>query len=236
MRHIAKGPEPAALRDWKAQANEDWQPSWATLQNPEKQAVRQALLAEQGYLCAYCCQGVEYETSHIDHVEPGRSPGNPRALDYANMVASCPGEPEEGEDYAADTRRPPELIHCGHAKGEWHDPARFVDPRDPACERAFTFTTTGRIRDADTAPAPEAAQETINRLNLDCNPLGRQRKAAIDTELDRLAAMLASRGTLSRTDVTTRIDRLRQPDADDRFVPFMPAILDILEQRARTLP
>lgn len=236
MRYIAKGPEPTALTTWKAQANEDWQPSWRDFRNPQKGAVKEALLEEQGHLCAYCCQGVEHETSHIDHVEPGRTPADPLALDYMNMLASCPGEPEEGEDYDPGTKRPPELIHCGHSKGEWHDPARFIDPRDPSCEQAFTFTATGRIRVAEDAPAPEAARETIDHLNLDCGPLRRQRGAAIGAELDRLAILLAARGTLSRADVESRMNRFRQRDEEGRFAPFAPAILDILEQRANTLP
>ena len=236
MRHIAKEPEPTAFSHWKAQTNEDWQPSWDILQNPEKRAVKQALLVEQGYLCAYCCQSVEDATSHIDHVVPGRRPEDPHALDYGNMIVSGPGEPEEGADYPQDASRPPELIHCGHAKGEWYDPALFVDPRDPACEHAFTFTATGRIRVADAAPTSEAARETIDHLNLDCAPLRRQRAAAIAVELDRLATLLEVQGTLSRADITARIDRLRKRNDDGRFAPFAPAILDILGQRAATLP
>ncbi len=235
MKYIAKGPEPIELSNWKAQTTENWQPLWDILRSVEKDAVKRALLEEQGCLCAYCCQQVERQTSHIDHVEPQKARPD-LALDYGNMVASCPGEPEEGEDYPAEGHRPPELIHCGHAKGEWHDPARFVDPRSPDCEKAFTFTAGGRIRVASGAPAPDAAQETIKRLNLDCAPLKRQRQAAIGAELDRLAQMLTARGALTYANVTARITRLQQRDATGRFAPFAPAIIDILEQRASTLP
>lgn len=234
MRYIKKGDEPAAFRDWKARANEDWQPTWEVLRNPEKRAVKQALLDEQGYLCAYCCQYIEYETSHIDHVEP-RAARSDLALAYENMLASCPGEPAEGDDPEPRAQRLPELKHCGHAKADWYDPERFVDPRDPDCEKAFSFTVMGQIRVAPAAPNPEAARETIERLKLDYAPLRRQREAAIAVELERLVQRLQAAGRLSREDITARIEQLQRRGDDGRFAAFMPAILDILKQRASTL-
>lgn len=235
MRHIDKGDAPPSFEDWKAQANVDWMPSWDVLQNPEKGAVKAALLAEQGRTCAYCCQRVEAETSHIDHIEP-RTARPDLALDYGNMVASCEGEPRPGTDYAVHTPRPPELVHCGHAKGDWYDRARFVDPRRPGCEHAFSFTGSGAIRVASAAWDAAAAQKTIEQLNLDCGPLRRQRRAALDAELDRLMTILNARGTLRKTDVLPRIQALQQMGTDGRYAPFAPALIDVLEQRASTLP
>jgi uncharacterized protein (TIGR02646 family) len=228
MKHIQKGPEPTVFTAWKGQANAAWTPTWNTLQNPEKDTVKDALIAEQGGLCAYCCGRVTLGTSHIEHVAPrNASPG--LALDYSNFVASCPGEPEADP---GGTGAP----HCGHAKGNWSNPAQFVDPRDPSCQQAFTFTAIGEIRPDTAGPRPSAADETIKRLNLNGSTLQRRRSAALRVELDRLADVLRARGALRRQDVDARVSRLRSLGRDGTFVPFQPALLDVLGQRAASLP
>lgn len=36
MRYILKFHEPTEYKDWKALRNDDWEPSWDNLMNPEK--------------------------------------------------------------------------------------------------------------------------------------------------------------------------------------------------------
>ena len=235
MKHIEKGAEPESFAGWKRQSNQEWTPSWAKFQNPEKREVKDALLREQGGLCAYCCQRVRRDTSHVEHVAP-RNARPDLALDYANFVASCPGEPEDEDDGGVDEGRPPNQIHCGHAKRAWHKPDRFIDPRDPDSELAFTFTAQGEVRPAPDAPRPEASAATIKKLNLSAPTLRRQRAAAVRVEIDRLAAILAARGALRKRDVEPRLAAYQDRGADGTFVPFQPALLDVLRQRAATLP
>lgn len=60
--------------------------------------LRNALLKEQGYICAFCMRGIplnkkdpkENETSKIAHLET-RTNKPDKALDYDNMVICCPG-------------------------------------------------------------------------------------------------------------------------------------------------
>jgi uncharacterized protein (TIGR02646 family) len=64
--------------------------------------LRQALLEEQGYICAYCMRRIPVrdrlqarnddigETSRIEHIH-SRERYTERALDYTNMVICCPG-------------------------------------------------------------------------------------------------------------------------------------------------
>ena len=54
MKFIVKHEEPASFTAWKDLVNEDWQPSYDALRNPEKKAVHQALITEQGGICCYC--------------------------------------------------------------------------------------------------------------------------------------------------------------------------------------
>ena len=58
MRYIKKQQTPPKFTEWKAQANEAWQPFWnsksTNFQNPQKEIVHKSLLKEQGYICCYC--------------------------------------------------------------------------------------------------------------------------------------------------------------------------------------
>lgn len=55
MRKIIKGSEPTELSQWKRyNPNKRYQ----NLTKVERQAIRQACLEEQYYLCAYCCYSI----------------------------------------------------------------------------------------------------------------------------------------------------------------------------------
>lgn len=95
MKHIKKNQEPQNFTDWKKRANEDWQPNWKeNFQAPEKTEVHEALLTEQGYICCYCGRRIDYQSSHIEHFQP-RKHYPELALEYTNLLASCPGYPED---------------------------------------------------------------------------------------------------------------------------------------------
>lgn len=172
MKFIRKNAEPQALADWKGRANADWQPAYGDLQDPEKTAVKRALLAEQGGICCYCERAIGEEDSHIEHVRPQSDPAGD-ALDYGNMVCSCLRMPPAGNAE----------LFCGHAKGEWFE-ASFVSPLEAVCERRFKYLETGDMaaRDDDDA----GARVTIEKLNLNCKYLRRARRKVIALFLDDL--------------------------------------------------
>ena len=74
MRYIKKQQTPQKFSDWKAQANEAWQPFWnskaTNFQKPEKESVHKSLLKEQGYICCYCQRRIDLKNSHIEHFKP----------------------------------------------------------------------------------------------------------------------------------------------------------------------
>lgn len=105
MKHIMKQPEPELFTDWKNLAGEDWQPSYQLLSGDVKQAVKVALMLEQGFLCCYCERRLTDDDSHIEHFQPQSNPlVDP--LDYENMLCSCQNQLERGEPR-----------HCGIRKG-----------------------------------------------------------------------------------------------------------------------
>lgn len=170
MKYITKRDEPDVFSDWKALANEDWQPTFGNLAGEPKNAVKDALMAEQGYICCYCERRLTDDDSHIEHFRPQSDPAvDP--LDYGNLLCSCQNQIKRGEPR-----------HCGNLKDKWFDPDLLVSPLDPDCEKRFAFTGDGIIKPA--AEDDAAALETITRLGLSIPKLNALRVKAIEPFLD----------------------------------------------------
>lgn len=170
MKYIIKLDEPQAFRDWKAKANADWQPTYADLSGIEKQAVKQSLMAEQGFLCCYCERRLTDDDSHIEHFRPQNDP-QCDPLDYGNLLCSCQNKLAKG-----DPR------HCGNLKNGWFDEESLVSPLAEDCEGRFAYSGDGGIRPSDPDDGP--ARITIEKLGLDIRKLSDLRKNAIDPFVD----------------------------------------------------
>lgn len=170
MKHIVKGDEPEDLSAWKALANDDWQPTFAVLANPQKKAVLDALKAEQGFICCYCERRLVVGDCHIEHFQP-QSDDSVDGLDFGNMLCSCQDRLNKG-----DPR------HCGNFKGNWFDDRLLVSPFDSDCEQRFSYTGDGEIHVS--AEADAAAKETIAKLGLGIPKLNALRGEAISVFLD----------------------------------------------------
>lgn len=72
MKYIEKQQEPCVFTNWKAQANDDWQPKYEYLSGEIKKAVKDTLMSEQGYICCYCERRLTKSDSHIEHFRPQR--------------------------------------------------------------------------------------------------------------------------------------------------------------------
>ena len=170
MKHIVKGQEPQDFANWKAQANANWQPTYCNLGGNPKQALKNGLMIDQGYICCYCERRLTDADSHIEHFQPQSTP-TVDSLDFGNMLCSC--NPEQGK------RKP---SHCGNLKDDWFNQALLVSPLDPNCESRFSFTGDGRIKTASHTDV--AAAETIKRLGLDIPKLKALRAKVIEAFLD----------------------------------------------------
>jgi uncharacterized protein (TIGR02646 family) len=170
MKYIEKQPEPPIFAEWKAQANAEWKPRYDDLRNPEKPALKKALMAEQGALCCYCERRLIESDSHIEHFKPQES-FKDETLEYGNLLCSCQQELEKGEPR-----------HCGNLKDKWYDAALTVSPLDPDCEARFAYTHDGRIHPA--VATDEGASQTIKRLGLSIPKLNALRRSAIEPFID----------------------------------------------------
>jgi uncharacterized protein (TIGR02646 family) len=209
MRYVQRGPEPPELTEFKTAASADWTPRYKLLTRNEKDPIRAALVREQGHLCGYCGGrvGIRDGDCHIEHVE-AQSTNPARALDYANMLASC-----QGSDAA-----PPVPKHCGAARGNESLP---VTPFMPDCATYFAYGSDGRIEAGADPDRREAAEETIRALCLGVSRLKAARAAAID-------GALAGLEDLSAEEWRAEAARYDQPDIDGRLTPFCFAIQHVL--------
>ena len=143
---IKKGREPESLTQYRKQP-------FAYYDGCDKPAIRERLLTEQGYLCAYCMHRIDEQHMKIEHWKPEAISSEAEKLDYHNMLAVCTGH-LAGEDGKYDT--------CDSKKG---DTEIFVDPR---CEQHIELIAyhsgSGEIYSSD-----ERINYDLNiTLNLNC--------------------------------------------------------------------
>ena len=164
MRSISKGREPKSLTAHR-------QISHGTYENyREKQALRNALVAEQRGLCCYCLGRIRPDTASmkIEHWRcQSRFPE--RELNYGNLLAACHGS--EGE--------PRRLQHCDTKKG---DQDLDWNPADPEhhIETRIGYKVDGTIY-SDEEQFNTQLREV---LNLNLNTLKAHRKRVLDSMLD----------------------------------------------------
>ncbi len=201
MKYITKRDEPEVFSDWKALANEDWQPTFGNLAGEPKNAVKKALMAEQGYICCYCERQLTDDDSHIEHFRPQSDP-TVDPLDFGNLLCSCQNQIKRGEPR-----------HCGNLKDNWFDPYLVVSPLDADCEKRFAFTGDGVIKPA--TEDDQAASETITRLGLDIPKLNALRAKAIEPFLDE---------ELTPEEIQSFVSGYLARDASGRFGEFWTTI------------
>jgi len=201
MKYIIKQQEPLDFINWKANANDDWLPTFAILSDPEKKIVHTALMKEQGYLCCYCERRLRDKDSHIEHFKPQNNP-DVDPLDFANMLCSCQNQLLKGEPR-----------HCGNLKGGWFDPILLISPFDANCETKFRYKLDGSISPAD--PNDNAAKETIDRLGLNISKLRAMREQAIELFLN---------STPSASELQKFVTDYLQEDSQGRFSQFWTTI------------
>jgi len=210
VRRIHKQAEPKSLTQFKAKANEDWQPEWNNLKTEAKRELHASLMAEQGFICCYCEMRIGTESSHVEHIHPRSREPFEKQLDYDNLLASCGRESTERRDRSQPVIPP----HCGGCKQDWYEAAKFVSPLDDNCEECFHYAADGQIGPSTTRPM--AAKETIKRLALDIDKLRAMRCGAIEAFFDPLP---------EPAEIPKLLVGFAQRDSAGQLRPFLSAIL-----------
>ncbi|MEI7587687.1 hypothetical protein [Runella sp.] len=184
MKYVEKGIEPDSLRALRntegasySGPQEDWQ---------------EALLEEQGWICAYCLGRISLERSkskgvapkmQIEHYLP-REKHPEKALQWRNMLGVCLGnhgikphcDKTEGGKNEAGT----------YIKGKIHGDVvlQKLDPLAKNVEALLTYSSSGEIKSVNSDPETDA--DLNFRLNLNDEKLIQYRKDVIDLAKSRL--------------------------------------------------
>ena len=213
MKYSNKGAAPKIFIDWVKgeQETHGHLPPYENLQNPEKEAMRQSLIKEQGYLCVYCGRSLEsdFSDSHIDHFWPqsifnGKTHEDRRVC-YSNLFMSC----------GRDSGLP---ITCGRAKGNWFNPSDYIIPSDPCCEGRFIYTGAGKIEPQN--PCDTATMNMIKILNLNNLALKYARKQIIQYIARTFFSDDPATTPVTTDEIQDEIDALNAANADGRLTGF----------------
>jgi uncharacterized protein (TIGR02646 family) len=169
VKYIRKTNEPEVLTNFKAKANDDWQPSYELLRGKDKQQFHHHLIAEQGHICCYCGERIVTSDSHIEHFQPQTDYPH-LELDYFNLIASC-----------QQKIQPKEPRHCGMGKGDWFDAELLVSPLIADCDDFFEYTAIGEILPSRVPEKAKRAEKTIEKLRLNIPKLQATRAGTIDS-------------------------------------------------------
>lgn len=215
MRSISKGAECIELRDWKkANAKSPQNVHYDNLGKAQRDPIRQALIAEQGGLCAYTMKRivrVEAEwQAHIEHILP-RSTHPAQSVSWANMLACSPGRDVDC-DYGAKRK-------------DKYDPSvqLFINPTKGGVSAQLRFRESGEV-EGFTPAAKASVSENV--LNLNHIELINDRKGKIRGALDQKPTAKQARH---------RAQELRKFSLGGALEPYCEAVAQVLEAYATRL-
>lgn len=225
MRKIIKGHESKELLDFKVQnRNGDVSIDYNSLGEEQRTPLKNSLLSEQGFLCAYTLKRISCNTSHIEHIQPEelsrklKKAGEETIsdLDYSNMVACFPKE------FSGSSRR---KFYGAFKKDDWweNDGVEFISPLREDCENHFKYNKIGLILEVTAK-----GKKTIEVLNLNHEILKHERANAINEFIYKNNKPLTKLQTLHA------VENICVESADG-FVEFCVAIKHSLEDHLKFL-
>ena len=197
-------------------------------QIPVRQAIRQARIIDQGYLCAYTLKRIGEETCHNEHLVPrsvSKQEGRTEeTLDYQNIVACYPKkEGPGGCPYGAAIRGVRRLA---------------LTPLDSACESRLRFDRTS-ARFVPTDPNDVEVRELLDEVLMLNHPalIGERREAIIKAGVDK-----NSKRHLTAAQARRLADSVSQFQRGEKLTPFCVALAhaalahaDLIERRSRRM-
>ena len=175
MKYIIKTSAPDEFEKWKSrkkltkdnllkksQLSKEQAETWGTFtkKTAVKNAVKQSLLDEQGFICCYCQQRVELdENTTIEHFV-ARENDPTMMFDYDNIFACCDGGQKQRTEQKIDVIPK----YCGHAKA---NQTVAINPLNAGCETHFSYSFNPDSLEVSIEGLSENGQDTIEKLNLD---------------------------------------------------------------------
>ncbi len=210
MISIKKGKEPSA---WTRRKIGGGNAGYKELTIPE---LKDALLQEQGYICAYCMRRIPVkdngntEQHRIDHVLSQKKHPE-KQLDYDNMVICCPGF-IDGEE------------HCDKAK---HENNITIPIFNPAFQKSISYATkNGAIKSHD----PIWDNEIDKILCLNNLTLCKNRFQALEG-----VRTILEKKKWTPAELQNKLDEWTKFDAQGRLKPYCGIVIWYIEKKLRQI-
>lgn len=225
MRAIDKGHDPRKLAEYRCKPGAVYYGpllTWKKDKNDPgeksiKDEIREQLLREQGYLCAYCMKRIDTAQMKVEHWHSQADDKYPNEqLDYQNLLGVCKGN--EGQPLEKQT--------CDSRKGNQdlkYNPANSAH----RIESQVRFLHDGEIESEDS----EFDRQLGDVLNLkkDNNPLlAKNRKAVWDAVHHRLNQVPGSR---TPAELQKLLAQWNKPDSEGRLREYCAVAVYYLRKR-----
>lgn len=216
MKVIRKGKAPRSLTEHRAD------PTGTSYESfPHKQDLREALAAEQGYLCCYCMARIRADERHMKIEHWASQETHPeKQLAYSNMLGACLG----------NMGAPPDAQHCDTYKGSRKGPGDIkLNPTDTKSgwERAIYYSRAdGRI--GSTNPLHDRELDS-GGLNLNVDHLKEERLAAWSGVKEALSRK--HRDAWPRAEIQRYIEAYESLDEHGRYKPYCAVVVYFLRKR-----
>ena len=223
MKRIIKGQEPASFIQFK-QENEKGGVKLRydkSLGSAQRSHIKEALLIDQGYICAYTLKRIALESSHIEHLKPEElcrkqmeeGIATVSDLDYGNMVACFPKNGPKGistEKYFGAIKKDQTWLNDGND---------YILPLHPNCEDHFQYNKSGGVQGTSVR-----GTNTVTLLALDHPVLVEERKKAIESFIGKFNPIKK----VKTTQAIKEIDQLNNGKFIEFCIPLKHSLVEHL--------
>lgn len=172
--------------------------------------LKESLLHEQGYLCAYCMRRIDIDKMKVEHIKPRRY--EDKIFDYNNLVACCEGKFGD-------------LRFCDTNKENREISINLFDQLD--IDTISYSSKDGAIRSSNVVYSID-----INEvLNLNCRILKENRIEC----LNGVILALGKGGSWKGCDIRKKIKEYQSRDKDGRFKEYCGIVIWFLEKKMKKL-
>ncbi len=211
MINITKGKEPSSLIQYKQQPDAEYDGANFT---PIKDDIRDQLLEEQGFLCAYCMQRLENDRLKVK-IEHWHCQKNnlSEKLDYKNMLVVCLG----------NQGNPIEKQHCDTYKGKKDLTYNPANPKHDI-QSKIKYLVDGEIKSDDTVLNNE-----LNKvLNLNYFILKQNRKKVLDSICEVLNHKA---GTRTKIELSKILQKWQSKDQHGKLKEYCGVVIYYLKRK-----
>jgi uncharacterized protein (TIGR02646 family) len=176
MLRYAKGAAPPVLAGWQATPHA----TWDSLSASDKDQVREAILRDQGCLCAYCQRRIPTSDGRMKVEHWQAQSGGKHMLRWTNLLGVCLG------DEAAETGATRGEKHCDTFRGDTPLFLHPVDGQGPSPREHLAYGPEGETKPSRGTTRREAVLGDIQALNMNAARLRRERRIIYEEVKRRL--------------------------------------------------